>query len=59
MTTGKSFDCVSMKHRAASEIHKELKGKSTRERLTYWRKQKRSMERRIARSKGAKQKAGT
>lgn len=57
MTTGKSFDCVAMKHRAASEIHKELKGKSMKERLAYWRKQKRSMEIRIARSKAIKQKA--
>jgi hypothetical protein len=57
MTTGKSFDCVAMKHRAASEIHKELKGKSMKERLAYWRKQKRSMEKRIARNKAIKQKA--
>ena len=58
MATNKSFGCVAKKHRAAAEIHKELKGKSTRDRLSYWRKRKRAMERRIAVSKPVKQRAG-
>ncbi len=33
----KRFDCVEMKHKAAERIRKELEGKSTEERLAYWR----------------------
>ena len=47
MTTDKSFDCVEMKHRAASHVHRELKGKSIKERLAYWRSQKKAMEKRF------------
>ena len=36
MNKKKDFDCVEMKHRAAAEIHEELKGKTIEERLDYW-----------------------
>ena len=51
MEKAKSFDCVEMKHRAAVKIHNELKGKSIKERLVFWRKQKRAMSKRLAKSK--------
>mgnify|MGYP006306027219 FL=1 len=38
MAKKKDFDCVEMKHHAAAEIHKELKGKTIEERLDYWNK---------------------
>jgi hypothetical protein len=53
MKTGKSFDCVEMKHRAAERVHKELKGKSVEQRVAYWQNEKRAMEKRLGRSKAA------
>ena len=35
----KRFDCVDMKHRASERIRKELEGKSTDERIAYWREE--------------------
>ena len=35
----KRFDCVDMKHNAAERIRKVLEGKSTEERLAYWREE--------------------
>jgi len=50
MAKDKSFDCVEMKHRAAVKIHNELKGKSIKERLDFWRNQKKAMSRRLSKS---------
>ncbi len=51
MKTHKAFDCVAMKHKAAAGIHKELAGKSTRERLDYWDNERKAMEKRLNGSK--------
>lgn len=53
MNEKKEFDCVEMKHRAASRVHRELKGKSVSERLSYWRKRKRAMAKRLRRTHAA------
>lgn len=53
MSEKKEFDCVEMKHRAASRIHRELKGKSVAERLSYWRKGKRAMAKRLGKAHAA------
>lgn len=32
----KMYDCVEMKHRASQRIYNHLKGKSLKEKLSYW-----------------------
>ena len=50
MSEKKQFDCVEMMHRAASRVRCELKGRSASERLSYWRKGKRAMAKRLDRA---------
>ena len=47
----KTFDCVEMKHKAAAQIYKEIKGMTLKQELLYWEKQTEILRQRILRKK--------